>query len=118
MYTVGQVIQGTVTGIKPYGAFVRIDDEYTGLIHISEINDGFVNNVNSFVKQGEKVVVKIIDIDRYNHRLRLSLKAINATRRRNRHMPAMKRNQPGELGFKPLQEKLEEWIKQEEKNEI
>ena len=41
-YQSGQVVQGIVTGIKPYGAFVKIDDNTDGLIHISEISDNYV----------------------------------------------------------------------------
>ncbi|MBQ1342265.1 MAG: S1 RNA-binding domain-containing protein, partial [Erysipelotrichaceae bacterium] len=41
-YRIGQVVQGTVTGIKPYGAFVKVDDRYDGMIHISEISSDFV----------------------------------------------------------------------------
>ena len=43
-YQSGQVVQGIVTGIKPYGAFVKIDDNTDGLIHISEISDNYVNH--------------------------------------------------------------------------
>ena len=52
-YQSGQVVQGIVTGIKPYGAFVKIDDNTDGLIHISEISDNYVNDVSLFVRQGE-----------------------------------------------------------------
>ena len=62
-YQSGQVVQGIVTGIKPYGAFVKIDDNTDGLIHISEISDNYVNDVSLFVRQGEKIVVKVIAAD-------------------------------------------------------
>ncbi|NMA15984.1 MAG: S1 RNA-binding domain-containing protein, partial [Erysipelotrichia bacterium] len=42
MYKVGQVIQGTITGIKPYGAFVKVDEKTSGLIHISEISEYYI----------------------------------------------------------------------------
>ena len=79
-YRVGQVVQGIVTGIKPYGAFVKIDDRYDGMIHISEISSDFVRDVHYFVKLGEKIVVKIIDINPENNHLTLSLKAVQPSR--------------------------------------
>ena len=48
-YRIGQIVEGTITGIQPYGAFVSLDEETSGLIHISEISEGFVKDVNHFV---------------------------------------------------------------------
>ena len=45
-YKVGSTVTGNVTGIEKYGAFVSLDDYYSGLIHISEISDGFVKDIN------------------------------------------------------------------------
>ena len=61
-YKVGSIVKGEVTGIEPYGIFIRIDNTYNGLIHISEISSFFVRNVSDFVKIGQHVRVKIIDI--------------------------------------------------------
>ena len=47
----GQIIEGKVTGIQPYGAFVSLDGHTTGLIHISEISDGFVEKISSKLKK-------------------------------------------------------------------
>ena len=58
VYHVGQIVEGQITGIKPYGAFVSIDANTSGLIHISELSDGFVRDVELFVKLGEKVKLK------------------------------------------------------------
>ncbi len=57
-YRVGQIIEAQITGIKPYGAFVSVDENISGLIHISELSDGFVRDVESFVKIGETVKLK------------------------------------------------------------
>ena len=56
MYKLGDIVYGKVTNIVGYGAFVSIDDEYTGLIHISEFSDNYVKNINDFVKIGDKVM--------------------------------------------------------------
>ena len=45
-YKVGMTVYGKITGIKPYGAFVSFDDGVSGLIHISELSNGFVRNVS------------------------------------------------------------------------
>lgn len=74
-YRIGQIVEGTITGIQPYGAFVSLDEETSGLIHISEISEGFVKDVNHFVHVHDRVKVKIIDFDKSTHQARLSLKA-------------------------------------------
>ncbi|MGI6509168.1 MAG: CvfD/Ygs/GSP13 family RNA-binding post-transcriptional regulator [Erysipelotrichaceae bacterium] len=108
MYKTGQVVQGTITGIKPYGAFVKVDEETYGLIHISEISEYYIDDVSYFFRKGEKLVVKIIDIDR-NGQLKLSLKAIQTNRKYA--VPTKKDIAKIEkIGFKSLKEKLPVWI--------
>ena len=60
-YKVGDIVKGCVTGIEKYGIFVNLDNYYTGLIHISEISEKFVSNINDYVTIGETIRVKIID---------------------------------------------------------
>ena len=62
-YYPGSIVEGKVVGIKPYGVFVSLEDEVMGLIHISEISDGFVTNINKMVKIGEIVKTKMLDIN-------------------------------------------------------
>ena len=52
---VGAVVEGTVTGITKFGAFVSLPDGRSGLVHISEIANTYVNDVNEFLKLGDKV---------------------------------------------------------------
>lgn len=59
---VGNVVEGVVTGITNFGAFVEIEKGKTGLVHISEISHDYVNKVEDYVKKGQKVKVKIISI--------------------------------------------------------
>ena len=49
-YKKGKIVKGTVTGIESYGAFVSLDDYYSGLIHISEISHDFVKNTHDYVE--------------------------------------------------------------------
>lgn len=51
---IGDKITGTITGIKPYGAFVALDNGTTGLIHISEIKTGYIENIYQLLSVGEK----------------------------------------------------------------
>lgn len=82
-YQVGDIMVGQVTGIQPYGAFIRFPNEECGLIHISEISSYFVRNVSDYVNVGQHVRVKIIDIYVEKNMYRLSLKQVAERRRQN-----------------------------------
>ncbi|WP_026895563.1 S1 RNA-binding domain-containing protein [Clostridiisalibacter paucivorans] len=60
---VGTVVEGTVTGITNFGAFVQLPSGKAGLVHISEISHDYVNNINDYLKKNQKVKVKILSID-------------------------------------------------------
>ena len=110
---IGQIIDVTITGIQPYGAFALLPDHTSGLIHISEISDKFVRNVENFVHVGEIIRVKVIDIDDKTHQAKLSLKAIYPLNKRKykiTYKSQREKIQETPLGFSPLKEKLPEWI--------
>ncbi|MFZ4356441.1 CvfD/Ygs/GSP13 family RNA-binding post-transcriptional regulator, partial [Enterococcus gallinarum] len=73
-YKIGQIIEGKVTGIQTYGAFVSLDNETQGLIHVSEVQSGYTKNIHSLLKVGQPVTVQIIDIDEYSKKISLSLR--------------------------------------------
>jgi len=73
---VGDVFTGTVRSIMPYGAFVNIGKGTDGLLHISEINWERVENVEDVLKEGDKVEVKLTEIDAKSGKLRLSRKVL------------------------------------------
>ena len=102
------VIIAKVTGIQEYGAFVNIDDEYDGLIHISEISYGFVKNINDYVKSGDKIYAEVINIDEDSNQLRLSIKDIDY----KKDGAKLKRIAETKNGFEPLKENLDIWINQ------
>ena len=114
-YRVGQIIEAQITGIKPYGAFVSVDENISGLIHISELSDGFVRDVESFVKIGEKVKLKVLEVDEQSHQLRLSLKAVqmNSRNSRPRMKPMIKLKE--KIGFASLKAQLNDWVKEAQK---
>ena len=67
-------MEGTVVGITNFGAFVQIEGAGTGLVHISEIANEYVRDVNNHVKMNEKVKVKVLNVDSTNGKMDLSLK--------------------------------------------
>ena len=99
-YKVGDIVAGVVTGIEKYGIFVGLEDGYTGLIHISEISNFYVKDVNNFATVGEKIESKILKIDKKNKKLILSLKEADNSFKESG------------TGFDPLKAKLPEWIKE------
>lgn len=59
---VGSKLQGKVTGITNFGAFVELPDGKTGLVHISEVADNYVKDINDHLSQGDEVEVKVINV--------------------------------------------------------
>ncbi len=72
---VGKIYEGTVARITDFGAFVTILPGRDGLVHISQIADERIENVNDYLRQGDVVRVKVLDIDNQD-RIRLSIKAV------------------------------------------
>ena len=69
---VGSILDGKVTGITKFGAFVAVAPGKTGLVHISEIANTYVSDVHDFLTEGQEVKVKVIAIDP-NGRVNLSI---------------------------------------------
>lgn len=76
-FEVGQIVEGKVTGVKPFGAFVSLDESTQGLVHISQVTHGFLKDINEAVSVGDNVKVKIISIDESNGKIALSMKEAN-----------------------------------------
>lgn len=105
-YEKGKIVTGQVTGVEKYGIFVSLDEFYSGLIHISEISDRFVKDINDYVNIGETIKAKIVEIDENSYHLKLSIKNINY---RINGKPKFKLREVAR-GFQPLEEKLSGWI--------
>lgn len=75
-FGVGSILDGKVTGITKFGAFVALPEGRSGLVHISEIAYSYVNEVSDYLKEGQEVKVKVIGIDQAN-RINLSIKKVN-----------------------------------------
>ncbi|MDQ0216185.1 S1 RNA binding domain protein [Oikeobacillus pervagus] len=61
---VGSKLQGKVTGITNFGAFVELPEGSTGLVHISEVADNYVKDINDHLKVGDQVEVKVINVEK------------------------------------------------------
>jgi len=127
-FEVGSVVTGTVKGIQPYGAFVALDENTQGLVHISEVTHGFVKDVNEHLKVGQEVQVKVLSVDEAAGKISLSIRATEEApvqqERPAKKAPAHKRQatvvstSAPEEGFNTLKDKLQEWIEQSSRQDL
>lgn len=106
MFKKGEIVYGVITNIIGYGAFVSVGD-YNGLIHISEFSDNYVKNISDYVEIGDKVKLKIVDVDEENKRLKLSYKTLNKIRGVKGKVPKFT------IGFKSLRDMMPHFIKEQ-----
>jgi len=99
----GDIVKGRITSIKPYGAFVKVEDTIDGLVHISEISDGFVRDIGDYVSVGDVLDLEIISVSEDN-KLSLSYKSQNRNGRKKREEIKLVH------GFEPLAEQLQKWV--------
>ena len=112
MYQIGELIIGKVTGVKPYALFLTFEDGTQGLLHISEISDEFIRDIEKYGTFGDEIRVKVLSIDKNNNFLRVSFKQVNPEQRYSTHDNS-KKSGPliiSEDDFAPLKEKLPVWI--------
>lgn len=72
---VGDIVEGVVSNLVKFGAFVSLEDGNSGLIHISEISNSYVENLSDFLEKGQKVKVKVLSVEE-GGKIALSMKAI------------------------------------------
>ncbi|WP_458412062.1 S1 domain-containing post-transcriptional regulator GSP13 [Schinkia sp. CFF1] len=127
-YEVGRELVGKVTGIQPYGAFVALDENTQGLVHISEITHGYVKDVSEHLAVGDEVKVKVLSVDEGAGKISLSIKATQEPpeqteaparpKKERKPRPQVSTTSQQQLdaanasGFNTLKDKLEDWIKQ------
>jgi S1 RNA binding domain protein len=110
-YATGNVVEGTITNITNFGAFMRIDDKMEGLIHISEVANEFVTDINRYVKVGEKIKVRIMGVGK-NNKLELSIKR---TKKAEKKAALFIHNRTKNVTF---EEKLTKFLKRSEEKQI
>ncbi|WHY85245.1 S1 domain-containing post-transcriptional regulator GSP13 [Neobacillus novalis] len=123
----GSILAGKVTGIQPYGAFVALDENTQGLVHISEITHGYVKDINEHLKVGDEVQVKVLSVDEGAGKIGLSIRATEespvqqitkAKKPRKRQAAAIIPEAEGQQGFNTLKDKLQEWIDQSQREDL
>ncbi len=76
-FKIGDLVQGKVTKIASFGAFVQLQNNIDGLVHISQISEQHVEKIKNVIKIGDDVSARVIKVDRENRRIGLSIKAAN-----------------------------------------
>ncbi|GEL08698.1 S1 domain-containing post-transcriptional regulator GSP13 [Salisediminibacterium halotolerans] len=124
-YEVGSIVEGKVTGIKPFGAFVALDEKKQGLVHISHIAHGYVKDINEVLSVGDQIKVKVLSVDEESGKISLSIKETQEKPERQERPQSSGQNRGGggkpqqkeaSQGFNTLEDKLKDWLKQS--NEI
>lgn len=91
-----EIVLCTVTNIHFHSVFAKLDAyDKTGMLHISEISPGRIRNIRDYVKEGKKIICKVLRIDREKGHIDLSLRRVNETQRRNK-VTEMKQEQLAE----------------------
>ena len=98
--TVGAIVEGKVTGITKFGAFVALPENKSGMVHISEVASSFVNDIKDFLQEGQQVKVKIINIYQQG-RINLSIKKAQPQEPRQQH-------ERSDRGFAPRQPRFQQ----------
>lgn len=117
-YKKDDIVEGIVTNIVAYGGFVHIDHETTGLIHISEVYNGYVSDIHRFLNIGQRLFCKVIDVDEERKQLKLTIKNMpkNAkprSQRREKSMIKTEKLMPAsQIGFSSLASALPLWVKE------
>jgi len=101
---VGDIVKGQITGITIYGVFVSLLDDYTGLVHISEVSDKFVKNLKTKFNIGDIINVKVMEIDELKSHVKLSIKQIDY-----KVEPTLSKIPETGTGFKMLEDNLKKW---------
>lgn len=108
---IGEKYKGVVSGIQPYGAFVELENGNTGLIHISEIRTGFIENIGELLSVGQSITVQVVDYDEYTGKASLSMRTLEEEKHR---FPRRRRftNDRYKSGFRPLRKNLSHWTQE------
>lgn len=105
---VGTVVEGVVSGITHFGAFIELPGGLTGLVHISEVADAYVRDVKDFLKEQDRVKVKVLSVDERG-KIGLSIKQANPKPR-----PTQQQRRYSSISF---EDKLSRFLKESEERQ-
>lgn len=110
---VNDLVVGKVNKVRPYALFLTFENGQNGLLHISELSDNYIRDIEKYGSVGDEIKVKVLSVDPNNGFLRLSYKAVPDSEKYNSHdenkSPSLYFD---EADFKDLEEKLPEWIEE------
>jgi len=109
-YKAGDIVNGKVIKVNPFGAFVELDDDIHGLVHISEISNKKISNLEDTIEVGKKYDFNILSVEPHNHRLGLSLKKKDSKKSADKETPKKE--------DKPAKEDKKDEEKTDEKKEV
>lgn len=115
-YQIGEIYTVQVKEVKPYAAFIVFDDGTSGMLHISELSDKFINDIERYVAPGDKINVKLLEIHPANGFTRVSYKQVPLDQRLSTHVNIRKALDKDDESFKTLKERIPEWIEKALKN--
>ena len=110
-FRIGDIVTAKVTGVQNYGVFLELDEDTQGLIHISEIRTGFIENIYDILKIGDEVQVQVVDFDEYTGKASLSIRTLEEEKHqfpRRRRFSSDRFN----YGFAPLKRMMPIWTKE------
>jgi len=105
-YKKGCIVKCKVSGTSGFGAFVDVDDNYKGMIHISEISADYVKDIGEYINIGDIVYAEIIDINNDNNQLKLTIKNMEYKTDPNEESKIIEHGS----GFTVLSDNLDMWI--------
>ena len=122
----GSIVEGKVVRIKPFGAIVQLENGGQGLVHISQIANGFVQDINDHVAIGDTVKVKVMSVDEENRKIALSIRdalpranrpqqGFKPREHKNHYEPRGEKTSDSSHSKEPVndfEEKMKEWLKQ------
>ena len=114
--SVGEIVEGKITDIMQYGVFVKLEDGKSGLVHISEVSNEYVEDINQVVKKGDTVKVKVLSMDD-SGKIALSIKkAMPREDKRNRNNNI--REKKVEEGPQTLDDMLSKFLKDSDERQL
>lgn len=112
-YQVGDIVVGKVTSVKPYALFLSFEGGIKGLLHISELSDAYIRDIEKYGSVGDEIKVQILSIDESNGFLRVSVKRIPEGEQYSTHVNESRIYlSEDEKDFSVLEEKLPIWIEE------
>ncbi len=103
IYQKDELIKGKISGFENYGIFLTFDNDYTGLIHISELSNYFVKDVHDYGILGEEVCCRILEVDEKSKKIRCTIKDTPYGNHKDLEI---------DHGFMPLKKQLPIWMEE------